>query len=272
MMENEGAKKSKAKLILIVAVLIVLVALIAYFQLWRMYSEEQSLQEDLTLMIDEIWPYAQVEIPPPPADQGERLAAAQAKLEEAQQREFPVQMSNTEIMETLFQWATDRDVVLYLQSSHSSGSEDGMYDTLRFGVSASGALGDVLSFILKLEGTETDTPAEGAESDAIDTVQIDRVSLSGAGESWIASFTMTIHTQLPAPLPQVGDLVEDVVEDVEEDVSVEPGGELTVEDEPIDEAEVVEPQDEEPEEPEEIWDEEQVEPEEPADVPVDVEE
>lgn len=201
-MTPERRRRLAAHSFVVMSVLIVLICVIIYFQFWRLISNEESLQDDINFQVDGIWAAAQAPIPTPPADHQERLENAQSRLASARQLEFPTQMSNTEIMEMLLTRAEEKGITLSMQSRPASGADSTGYDTLSYSVTASGNLGALLEFVGELE------------EESLETLELQNASFSGAGESWTANFSMTVHTQLPEPLPEIDAGVGEVPDDV----------------------------------------------------------
>lgn len=185
-MQNKKEKKT-TKPFMIISFLIIGAALIIYVFFGTTYTKAQQEQDDINFQIDQLWPMVQQGIPAPSDDQEKRLTAAQSKLDE-QRAAFPTKMGSTEIMETLLHLAQQNNVSLALQTQiTSSGStESSKYHMLYFTVQATGSFNGLLAFVGQLE--------EGP----IQTLSIEQINLSQTGNSWTATFNMSIYTQYPS--------------------------------------------------------------------------
>ncbi len=186
MMRNRIQKSVLKKLMVTSMVFVILAGLGMYYHFWTAYSQEQTKQDDLNFQIDQFWPRVQAGVPEPPANQEERLAVAQEKLE-VQQNAFPIKINSMALMETLLDFAQTHQVNVSLQTRLFPAGFDDEFncDLLQCSVKASGSLADLQAFICELE--------EGP----IETLSLDRLNLSRSGQSWNADFNLNIYTRIP---------------------------------------------------------------------------
>jgi len=189
-MENENKDTRTKQFIMVALAFLGAIVLISYGLIWNKYQSEQIAQDNINFQINQVWPHVQVGMPDVPDDQQERLAKAQAELEE-QKNAFPTMLGATELMETLLKIANEHHVDLSLQTSQQPADfGDGQYYILTSSVSTSGKLSDLLAFIQYLE------------DGSIDTLKIQQqVNFSGSGDSWTAGFSITVYSQqIPQPI------------------------------------------------------------------------
>ncbi len=186
-MQSIITKKNTKPIVIVICCVTAMIIMGTYLHFWTTYTGAQTNQEDISFQIDQIWIYANAPIMEDFAIEDKLLAAAEAELD-AQQQLFPTRMNSMKIMRTLLEMAKKHDVTITLQTQEfPAGSHEFESCTmLQSSVQTSGTLDDLQNFVSYLE----DGP--------IRTLELEEVNFGGSGESWTASFSIRIYTQIPS--------------------------------------------------------------------------
>ena len=145
----------KVKLIITISIIILLMV---YAYLGMGYMKERKEHEGLTSQIAEITEVLR-EIPKPPQDLEQRLAAAQESLA-AEQSVFPGEMNSTEVIDAILKIADNSELKAVPLASQpwsiENVGEHGYY-VFRLNIAVEGDLSQLVSFVYKLEEGEFET-------------------------------------------------------------------------------------------------------------------
>ena len=136
--------------LLIIPLIIILVAV--YYFLGMDYSKQRKEQEALTSQIIEVTQTLR-QIPQPPCDLEQRLAAAQASLA-AEQSTFPDNINSTEVIDTILELADNSKVnIISLVTQPWSAEVVGEHDyyVFRLNIAVMGEFPQLLTYLNKLE-------------------------------------------------------------------------------------------------------------------------
>lgn len=145
----------KSKLLI---TLLIIILLVVYYLLGIGYVKQQKEHEALTSQIADVTQTLR-EIPEPPQDLEQRLAAAQASLA-AEQSAFPSKMNTTQVINSILELADDCKVkAIPLITQPWSTEEVGQHDyyVFRLNVAVEGSLSQLLTLVGKLENSEFET-------------------------------------------------------------------------------------------------------------------
>ena len=180
---------------LLFAVLITIL-LVVYAYLGIGYMKQSEEREALTSQINEAIE-ALREMPRPPQDLEQRLAAAQASLV-AEQSIFPIKVNSTEVITTILELADDsgvKAVPLETQPWSIQDVEEHGYYVFRLNVAVEGSLSDFSSFVSKLENGRFRTLVVEDLSVTSVSKQSEEESVSEGTISVVASLDLAIYTQ-----------------------------------------------------------------------------
>jgi len=131
---------------------------VVYYLLGTGYIKQQKEQKELTYQTADVT-QALAQMPEPPQDLEQQLAAAQASLA-AEQKAFPTKMNTTQVINTILELADECEVkaiplvtqpwVMEMVGEHG-------YDVFRLSVVVEGSLPQLLHFVSKLERGEFNT-------------------------------------------------------------------------------------------------------------------
>ena len=183
---------------LLIAILIIMLLVVyAYFGMG--YVRERKEHEALTSQITDV-SQTLAQMPGPPHDLEQRLAAAQASLA-AEQSAFPSKMNSTEIVDTILRLADDcgvKAIPLITQPWSIENIGEHGYHVLRLDVAVEGSFSQLVSFLSKLENGEFKTLI-------VDDLSVTRATEQPEGETVTegtipvtASLDLAIYTQSPA--------------------------------------------------------------------------
>ena len=186
-------KTKKLLIILLIAVL-----LVVYYLLGMGYLKQRNEHEALASQITEAT-QALTQLPKPPDDLEQRLAAAQASLDTAK-NSFPGRMNSNEIVNTTLKTAADcrvKAIPLITQPWTTEGFGDHSYSVFRLNVAVTGTFTQLVSFLNKLENGELRTLI-------VEDLSVTRVTehyeAESAPEGTVpinASLDLVIYTQPP---------------------------------------------------------------------------
>ena len=183
--------------LLIALIIIILIVAYAYFGMG--YMNQRQEQETLTLKIAETT-QSFAELPEPPRDLEQRLAAAQSDLA-TKQNAFPSQISSTEVTSSILKLADDCEVkAIPLEtqpwSIESVGEHD--YQVLRLELAIEGSFLYLSRFIRELENGKFETlivadlALNMAEEQSLEETVLERQLTPVT-----ASLDLVIYTQSP---------------------------------------------------------------------------
>lgn len=138
--------------------LLIIILLVVYYLLGTGYMKQQKEHETLTSQIADVTQTLR-EMPKPPQDLEQRLAAAQASLI-AKQSAFPDKMNTTQVINSILELADDCEVkAIPLITQPWSTEEVGQhgYYVFRLNVAIEGSLSQLLTFVDELENGEFET-------------------------------------------------------------------------------------------------------------------
>lgn len=179
--------------------LLIIILLVVYAYSGMGYMKQRKEREMLTSQISNV-KQTLAQMPQPPRDLEQRLAAAQARLA-AEQSAFPSKMNSTQVINTILKLADVCEVkaiplVTQPWSIENVGEHD--YYVLRLNIAVEGSFSQVVSFISKLENEEFKTLTAK-------DLTVTRVSEQSKGETVTegtihvtASLALAIYTQSPA--------------------------------------------------------------------------
>ena len=171
---------------LVIAILIITL-LVVYYLFGMDYIKQRQEQEALTSQITDV-AQALEQVPEPPPDLEQRLAAAQASLATTRGA-FPTKINSTQLINTILQLADDSGVkaiplVTGPWSVVMVGEHD--YHVLPLNVAVEGSFSQLVNFISKLENGE------------YKTLILEKVGVTRVQEGTIlASLDLAIYTQSP---------------------------------------------------------------------------
>ena len=183
---------------LLIAFLIIIL-LVVYYLFGMDYMKQRKQHEALTSQIADV-PRTLAQIPKPPENLEQQLAAARASLA-AEQSAFPSKMNSTQIINTILKLADDCEVkAIPLITDPWSTENVGEHDcrVFRLNVAVQGSFSHLVSFISKLENGELKTLI-------VEDLSVTRTTKQSEGESIhegtipiSASMDLAIYTQYPA--------------------------------------------------------------------------
>jgi len=138
--------------------LLVIILLVVYYLLGTGYMKQQKEQKELTSQTTDVT-QTLAQMPEPPQDLEQQLAAAQASLA-AEQNAFPTKMNTTQVINTILELADECEVKaipLVTQPWSMEMVGEHSYDVFRLSVVVEGNLPQLLAFISKLEKGEFTT-------------------------------------------------------------------------------------------------------------------
>jgi len=138
--------------------ILIIVLLVVYYLLGTDYMKQPKEQEALASQIADVT-QTLAQIPKPPQDLEQRLAAAQASLA-AEQSAFPSKMNSTKVINAILKLADDSDVKaipMVTQPWSMENIEEHGYRVLRLNVAVEGSFSKLVNFISKLENGEFKT-------------------------------------------------------------------------------------------------------------------
>ena len=138
--------------------LLIIILLVVYYLLGTGYMKQQKEHEALTSQIADVTQTLR-EMPKPPQDLEQRLAAAQASLI-AEQSAFPDKMNTTQVINSILELADNCEVkAIPLITQPWSIEEVGQhgYYVFRLNVAIEGSLSQLLTFVDELENSEFET-------------------------------------------------------------------------------------------------------------------
>lgn len=175
---------------------LITILLVVYAYLGIGYMKQSGEREALTSQITEAIETLR-EIPKPPQDIEQRLAAAQASLV-AEQSIFPIKVNSTEVVNTILELADDSGVkAVPLETEPWSIQDVGerVYYVFRLNVTVEGSLSHLSNFVSKLENGRFRTLV-------VEDLSVTRVSEPSEEEgvsegtiSVVASLDLAIYTQ-----------------------------------------------------------------------------
>ncbi len=186
-------KTRKLLLVLLCAVL-----LVVYYLMGTDYLKQQQEREVLASQIAEAT-QALAQIPAPPADLEEQLAAAQTSLEGIR-NSFPSKLNSTRIINTILKLADEvgvKAIPLITQPWAIESVSDYDYFVFRLNIAVTGTFAQLVSFLNQLENGELETLI-------VENFRVSRVTESSGAESTPgdntqvnASLDIAIHSQSP---------------------------------------------------------------------------
>lgn len=178
--------------------LLIIVLLVVYYFLGMGYMKQRKEHEVLTSQIADV---AQTlkEIPKPPQDLEQRLAAAQASLA-AEHRVFPSKMNNTQVINTILELADDCEVKAIPLITHPWSMEEiseHSYYVFRLNVAVEGSLPQLLTFLGELENAQFETLIVEGLSVTRVSQQSEEQSVSEGTIPITASLDLAIYARCP---------------------------------------------------------------------------
>ena len=181
---------------LLIAILIIILLGVYYF-LGTDYAKQRQQNAELTSQITKIT-QTLAQMPEPPQDMEQQLAATQASLT-AEQSAFPGKMNSTNIVNIILKLADDHEVkavpmVTQPWSIEVVGGHD--YYVFRLNVAATANFSQLVSFVSKLENGELETLTI---EDLSVTRQPAEESIPDGAIPVTASLNLAVFAQVPAP-------------------------------------------------------------------------
>ena len=182
----------------LLSVLLCVVLLVAYYLLGTDYLKQRQEREVLASQITEA---AQMlaQVPAPPADLEERLAATQASLEGVR-NSFPEELNSTRVINTILKLADEvgvKAIPLITQPWAIESVNDYDYSVFRLNVAVTGTYTQLGSFLSQLENGELQTLTVESlrvirltESSGVESIPRDNIQVN-------ASLDIAVHSQSP---------------------------------------------------------------------------
>lgn len=138
--------------------ILIIVLLVVYYLLGMDYMKQRKEHEALASQIADVTQILE-QMPEPPQDIEQRLAAAQASLAD-EQNAFPSKVSSTKVINTILKLADECDVKaipMVTQPWSTEDVEEHGYDVFWLNVAVEGSPSKLLTFVSKLENGEFKT-------------------------------------------------------------------------------------------------------------------
>lgn len=142
----------------LLVVLLVIILLVVYYILGTDYLKQRQQHESLSYQIADAT-RALAQMPQSPTDQEERLAIAQAELNDIE-NSFPSRVTSTKVINTILKLADDigvKAIPLVTQSWSVEKIGEHDYSVLRLNVNVSGSFSQLEIFTAELENGELPT-------------------------------------------------------------------------------------------------------------------
>ncbi len=194
-------KKGKLLIILLIVTLVVVYYLFGTGYL-KLRQENEALASEITSVTGNL-----MQIPSPPADLEQRLAAAQSDWDEARNT-FPEKLNTTQIVNTILELAEDvgvKAIPLVTKPWTTESINENDYSVFRFDVVVKGTSEQLASFLRRLEHDEIETLVMENLSVNKENEASVKVSISKAATRINASLSIAVYAQSPAAEPEEKD-------------------------------------------------------------------
>jgi hypothetical protein len=191
-------KKGKLLIILLIVALVVAYYLFGTGYL-KLRQENEALASEITSVTGNL-----MQIPSPPADLEQRLAAAQAAFN-ATKNEFPEKLNTTQIVNTILELADDvgvKAIPLVTKSWTTESINQHDYSVFRFDVVIRGTSEQLAGFLRRLEHDEIETLVIENLSVNKENEASVKVSISKAATRINASLSIAVYAQSPVAEPE----------------------------------------------------------------------
>ncbi len=158
-------------------IILVLVLLVVYYLMGTDYQKQRRQHQSLASQITETT-QTLAQVPPPPADLEQRLAAAQEDLE-AIKNSFPSYTNSTRIINTILRLAEEigvKAIPLVTQPWTTESVKGQDYSVFRLNLAVTGTFAQLTDFLSRLEKGKPETLV-------IEYLSVDRASEPSGGDS-----------------------------------------------------------------------------------------